>query len=429
MIKLSNLILEKFDIPADLQKQLENTGYSALGYILSPHLDKFKKKLLQNKEFNDKVYSGLKNVFTAIRMMTQGTNVGNSKITYTGVFIPEYFSITTAKEVTKKIKVTIERTHDEIYITSDEKKDKQFPNILISKDYAGWDLHKLNEFWKELDQSYHESKNEFDDKFVMIEDLKRRIEYWKTLDKPIKSKTNVEGQEMTIEFQKKTLTGDKYDHYFRVVPSKTVDTYDSPDHFLGGDEPHIVQTIYLDQFNMDLISINFFMSYIKKFIETTRHEGRHLIQYYGDKERQIKAGSYGGPKKSLGHSFDTNIRGVDYHGTAGKNSTQKEPNDKWNRVMHPYRDVEFKTNLHSYEHDIENVLQKNYPRREWPQAFKSLLLFSIGKEGYSEFRKKFPHSIGSWEYSTTKNHIEKLYTHDRLKFNRYVSELYKLLFV
>ena len=102
MIKFADLLLEKFELPPDLEKQLENTGYSALGHILTPQIDKFRKKLFLNKELNENSYASLQNVIQTIRTMTEG-EVGNTKLTHTDVLVPEYYSITEAKEIMSKI--------------------------------------------------------------------------------------------------------------------------------------------------------------------------------------------------------------------------------------------------------------------------------------------------------------------------------------
>ncbi len=427
MIKLSNLISEKFEIPSALQKQLENTAYSALGYILSPYIEKFKKKLFDNKRFNEESYNTLKNVFDTIRTFTQGS-VGNTKLTIKNVMVPEYFSVTAAKKVTKKVNVTIEKTDKDIYVESDEKKDRLFPNMVISKDYAGWDLGKLNKEWNRFESDYEYFQEEFDNQLVTTEQLQNTMERWKTLDKPKKPKIKPDNQKMALVYEKEMPDGTgKYDHYFRVMPSKKVDQYDSPDHFFGAFRPYIVQTVYLDQFNPNTTSIEHYLEDVYKFVATSRHEGRHLIQFYGQKTKGLKGDYYGGPPKSLSHKYDPLVRGVDPSGTAKPKSKYKEPTDRWGRVIHPHRSVEFKTNLYNYKEDIEEFLNKNLPRGKWKEGFQDLIKYIAGVYNYNSFRQKYPRGY-SWEYSIAKNHLTELYKHDRPKFNEFIRELYKLIF-
>jgi hypothetical protein len=359
MIKLSSLISEKFEIPPALEKQLENTAYSAMGYILAPNVEKFKKKIFSNKELNEKSYQGLKNVFDAIRKMTHGSG-GNTKLTYTDVLVPEYYSVTIAKKMMRKVNVTIEKTEDSIYAQSDEKKDRLFPNLVINKDYAGWDLKRLNDAWNQFDISYKDFQKEFDNAITTDEQIINTLKSWQSLDKARKPKIHPDGQKMALVYENKEMPDNpsqKYDHYFRVLPSQKAETYHSPDHFSGASRPYIVQTVYLDQFSPDTHAAHFFFTDTKRILAIARHEGRHLIQHYGQIDKKLKGDFYGLSKKRLTHQYNTDVRGTDTGGAAIPNSRNREPNDKWNRVLHPHRDVEFKTNLYDYKENFEEFLR------------------------------------------------------------------------
>lgn len=428
MIKLSSLISEKFELPPTLQKQLENTGYSALGYILLPHVEKFKKKLFSNKELNEQSYQTLKNLFDSIRTITRSSG-GNTKFTIKDVLVPEYFSITTAKKQISKETYTIEKGDDYIHVESSKGRDSIFPSIVINKDYAGWDLNRLNNIWNQWDDSYKEFQKEFDRQLVTIEHITSALNKWKTLDKPKKPKIHPGNQKMTLVYEKDIPdeSGKKYDHYFRVLPSKKVDDYDSPDHFAGAPRPYIVQTVYIDQFSPNTYTIQNFMMDVHKFIGTSRHEGRHLIQHYGNLNKNLKGDLYGTSKRTLRHPENPDIRGSDASGIAGPTAKFKEPSDRWNRVLHPYRDVEFKTNLYNYKEDIEEFLNKSLPKEKWKEGFNDLIRYAAGIYNYGGFRQKYPFNY-SWEYSVAKRHLEELFKHDRPKFNEFVKELYKLIF-
>ncbi len=426
MTMLLNLILEKFEVPTDLKKQLENTSYSALGHLLEPEVLEIKKSYFTNKGLNDITYNSLKNVFDTIRKFTESSG-GNTTLTFSDVFVPQYFSIISSKLVTKKTKVTIEKTNDDIYV-SDAGKHKVFPNMVISKDSAGWDLHKMNSIWKSFQTSYDQMKVEFDGAIVSIEQLEKTLNGWKLLDKPKKPKITPNGLKMSLVYEKSSPIGNfKYDHYFRVVSNRHSDDNPNPDFFSrpSSGSPYIVQTIYLDYFHIGHQEA--LKSQINKFIETSRHEGRHLVQYYGNIQHNLKGDHYGGPKRDIRHDKNPNVRGIDPAGTSSPDTKFKDPNDRWNRVLHPHRDVEFKSNLYDYKNDIETVLSLNKPRNQWKQGFKELLMYSVGKLSYVQFKNLFPKNH-TWEYSMTKNNLRSLYTHDRPKFDQYIKELYKLIF-
>lgn len=432
MSDIKQTITEKFEIPAILQKQLESTGYSALGYILSPHIEKINKKIFSNRELNEKSYNGLKNVVSTIKKMVE-SNGSNTKLTYTDVLIPEYFSPTDVKKIMHKCKVTIEKSGDDIYVDSDEKKDKIFPNLVISKDYAGWDLKQLNVFWKRIDDSFQKFKREFDEKLITIENIKNKLESWKTLDKARKPKTKPI-ENVVLVYEKKTPDGIEYEHYFRAMSSKKLDTNKYANFFSSGggsnDKPIIIQTVYMDQFPTDsmLYSIEYFLKITDSFISTSRHEGRHLMQFSGNTNKNLKGNFYGGPKKALRHQFNPDIRGINPHGEAGPTAKFKDTEDDWNRVLHPHRDVEFKTNLYNYKEDIENFLNKNLPRDRWKEGFKDLIRYIAGFYNVGGWNNKYPQGTYGLQRSIALNHLKELYKHDRPKFNQLVKELYKLIF-
>jgi len=428
MIKLSNLISERFEIPPELQKQLENTGYSALGHILPPYIKRFRKKIFSNKELNEKSFKTLKNFFDTVRMMTKSSG-GNTKLTMTDILVPEYYSVTTANKIMQKETVDIEKADDGIYITNHDKKNGMLPNIVINKDYAGWDLKRFNDIWNQWDDSYQTWKKEFDNQMVTTERILNTMVKWQSLDKPRKPKVHPDGQKMVLVYEKEMPDnpGQKYEHYFRVLPSHKAETYHSPNHFSGANRPWIVQTVYLDVFNPDSLSTESYLEDAYKFVATSRHEGRHLMQHYGNINKGLKGDFYGGPKKDLRHSRNPDVRGVDPGGAAGPNAKYKEPEDKWNRVLHPHRDVEMKTNLYDYKENVEEFLSNNLPKNRWKEGFSDIIKNIAGVMSYEPFRRKYPYS-SFWPYSMTVRHLTELFKHDKPKFNEVVRELYKLIF-
>lgn len=424
MIKLSDLILERFELPTEFKMKLENTVYSALGNILTPYMEKFKKNMFSNKQTNDKSYSGLKNVIETVRKFTESKG-GNTKITFTDVLIPDFYALTKEKSEMRKISVTIEKSSDDIYVESNEKKDRLFPNFVVSKDYAGWDLKRINDFWKKKDASYQHFKSEFDERMVSVEDLINKLNKWKQLDKPLKLKNS--DINISLYFEK-TLSDENqpYFHYFRVLPSSSVESYNAPNHFSPTDPPYIVQTIYVNDFD-PTVGLSIFMQRVHKTIVVSEHEGRHLIQHYGNINKQLKGDYYGGPKKNLRHKLKPKIRGIDPSGVASPDSLYKEPDDESNRVLHPLRSVEFKTNLYSYKEEIEKFLKQNLPTSRWKEGFRDVVNYAIDKLTNKDFVRKYK---SSYEIDNTvlKKHLKNLFDIDRDKFNQMIRELYKLFF-
>jgi hypothetical protein len=54
--------------------------------------------------------------------------------------------------------------------------------------------------------------------------------------------------------------------------------------------------------------------------------------------------------------------------------------------------------------------------------------YIAGVYNYGSFRDKYPYGY-TWEYSIAKDHLKRLHDNDRPKFNEFVRELYKLIFV
>jgi hypothetical protein len=423
MIKFADLLLEKFELPSALQKQLENTGYSALGHILPPHFEKLKKKLLQNRDLNQKSYSGIKNVMGYIKKLTEGG--GNTKLTLTDLLVPEYYSTNDTKESLKKGTVTIEKEGNQIYVECKDKKETLF-SFVISKDYAGWDLGQLNQFWNKIDDSYKDFEKEFDEKLVSMESISKKVNGWKSMDKAKKPK--FKEPNLVLVFEKTVSeTGQPYEHYFRAFNFKKDDESKHPDYFSSTTPPRIVQTIILEHYDI-LKFPNYFDRAVSIFIGTSRHEGRHLLQHVGNINNKLRGDYYGGPKKSLKHQYNPDLRGSDFSGTASPTTKFKDTEDPYKRVIHPFRDVEFKTNLYNYKEEIEDFLKNNVPKNKWREGFNDAVRHAAGSMDYNSFRKKYPFS-SVFSYSTViSKHFKELFKHDRPKFNQFVKELYKLIF-
>ena len=422
MITLSPLIItERFELPIQLEKQLENTALSALGYILSPHLEKYRKLIHSNRKLNDMAYKSVEEVVKYIHSLTK-TNE-DSKRVFQNVLMPDFFSVTNAKEEITKIEITVEKKDNDIYAESNEKKNRVFQSIVLSKDTAGWEMKPVVRMWNRLQDSYNAMKDEFDDQLVLIEDILRKVISWKNRGKPIIQKDGKLAYDMVIP-----NTNQDYWHIFRTVKDHKQETEEYPAHISPDTIPIIQQTIDISQFFISNLYARSFYGMIKDFINTSKHEARHLLQYAGDKQKGLPMRSYGMPKAHLKYMHKPYVRGVDSHSTADPNSPFKDPKDSYGRVDHAYRDVEHKTNLYNYKDEIETMLGANLPKNKWSQGFKNLLLYTIGRIQQTQFTKMFPYSA-IWNYTIAKKHLEQLYYNDREKFDQVVKELYSLIFV
>ena len=425
MIKFKDILLEKFEIPSDLKKQLENTAYSALGRAILPQIEQYKKTIFLNKKYNDTSYTDIKKVLD-----TAGSKpviLGPNKTYTLSILNPEdgYFSIDYSLENFIESDITIEKSGNDVYVSS--KTDKTFPSFYISKDSLGWDLHTLNSMKKRYKQSYDAMIKDFEDKIVLVTNIENLSKNWIKRDNLPSYSTKEE-----IHYNHKNWNNNKYNQFFRIFKNVNNDPESYyKNYFNAGDNdglnPSIVQTIYLDHFGPNVPSLEFFMKYVNQYIRTTNHEGRHLMQYFGQKNKNLKGDYYGGPKKDITHSKNPNIRGINPAGEPKPNSVVREPGDN-SRVPHQNRDVEFKTNLYDYKIAIENLLSKNAPKSKWNTAFKRILEYIMGKLHSDSFISLFPYGYRDFDNTVTKSHLKSLYDQDKPKFNQFVKEIYKLIF-
>jgi hypothetical protein len=437
MIRFAHLINERFELSDAARKQLETTAYSAMGHILNPFFRKQKVDLLSSVGILNGIYSEIKKFADSVKT-TASSQETSVKLVVPLTMVDE-FNVFSAKKKSKRLKITIERDGNDIFIDSDEKlNNKLFDRMVLSKDYMGWDFKDLTEFLERIDHDYKNSQSTFEEVIVELEQILSQTETWKSIDRPKKPKFIPNEETQVVMVYDKSLFLDKaveYQHYFRVVkdsietPTKTANYY----HHGGGenDKVFILQTIYLDNFRVtssDFLSK--FQHAVGMVVEIARHEGRHLIQYAETDRRNIPSSIYGGPKKKLSHQNNPDVRGTDSYGYASPSADKNaDPNDKFGRVKHPFRDVEFKTNLYHYKLELENALNQNFSKQQWKSGFKSLISYAIlGYRYRDKFATTIKRGISTWPYTTTAQFLKMLFTEDRPKFDQTVKELYKLIF-
>jgi hypothetical protein len=207
--------------------------------------------------------------------------------------------------------------------------------------------------------------------------------------------------------------------YFKAV--ETYEEYNSLPKTLGGTDYYDSgkNAIYITFCVEELIEQ--FNTSMERKLRDVKHEVRHLLQdilgHTLKKFRKKFPKKYGLSKKSLRWFRNPSIRGVDVFGTV------KEPGDKFNRIEHELRDIEFKTNLYDYKNNIEIIISKFWPTNK-KEGFRALIDDIAGHQSIH------PHSVAMlyWAHSDTRKKLKRIYELDKPKFIQYVKELYKLIF-
>jgi hypothetical protein len=133
-----------------------------------------------------------------------------------------------------------------------------------------------------------------------------------------------------------------------------------------------------------------------ELIDTVKHEVRHWYQAT-DVVGLPKTKILNKNVDVLGHALNPNFFGY---------VTQEK---------HHMRDIEFKTNLHTYEFHIKRYLNRNVPKPEWKKEFYDIV---SGRTLYA----------GSAMMNTIVDNLEDMMKKDLPRWRQFVKELYKLIF-
>ena len=178
------------------------------------------------------------------------------------------------------------------------------------------------------------------------------------------------------------------------VVLKITDGYSSPN---GGyvedvEEP---QEIFILVNKSDFIKT--FRKSTEELIDTVKHEIRHWHQF---------TDIIGLPKTKILN------KKVDVLGKALKpNLFGYVPKEQ-----HHMRDIEFKTNLHTYSFYIKRFLNRNLPKSKWKEEFNDIVSGRILNTGTDEM------------LSNIVDNLEHMIKKDRPRWRQFVKELYKLIF-
>lgn len=137
--------------------------------------------------------------------------------------------------------------------------------------------------------------------------------------------------------------------------------------------------------------INQFKGSTAELIDTIKHEVRHW--------KQLNQGR-GLPKTKV-LNRNSNILGY-----------RHDPKYKATKEPHYMRDIEFKTNLHTYAFYIEKYLNKTQSRSNWKTTFKALVTGASSPE----------------DLDPIPNNLGQMKIRDPLRWKFFIKELYKLIF-
>ena len=141
--------------------------------------------------------------------------------------------------------------------------------------------------------------------------------------------------------------------------------------------------------------IHSFKKSTNELIDTVKHELRHVVQLIS---------KTGLPKdKVLNRKTDLSGYGANLK-----------------RSEHHLRDIEFKTNLHTYAFHIKNYLNKNYPRNQWSAAFKNLISGSYQSTSINYKSDKLNGIL---------NNIDNMKRKDPVRWRQFIKELYNIIFL
>jgi len=432
-------LTEAYDLPSELAREAETVTKAAIGWLLSPlfrsrylHLDTKEKQ-------HDAVIEAIRKFPKIVKVFHEKAKPGSQKSF--PMIILDYFSWESVKGNAHRITVTLTKDERGTTIVKTTPIKTDLDNYFWT--YGDWSEPDKDDpelyykpIVKQYEDAWEESKKFKDDYIYGFVSAFRTCEKFKDLREPYAlqknplSKTGPKwkldnGDPYVAAFVAK-VEGKEFLFYFNIVKTYKDVKLKYPDYESGNPEnPYVYMTLIqehlADQRGLD-------MDYaLKRVINTAKHEAIHI--YQDVKKPGIQTGL---PKEPLRHKHDPMLRGTTPGGMAAPGSPHIEKSDEFGRVVHAYRDVEFKSNLYNIIEDFKTVLGNNLPRNDWEKGFKLLIEDVSGEfhdwEKSKQFKTMFPQRF-TWEISTAKRNLGQLYKNDRPKFRQYVKEIYKLLFI
>jgi len=163
-----------------------------------------------------------------------------------------------------------------------------------------------------------------------------------------------------------------------------------------------IKNIYIVVFKSKFI--NTFNKATEELTDTIKHEVRHWVQF------KTQTGL---PKEKI-LNRDTDVLGNYLHDISPKDMPGLKY--KAGREQHHMRDIEFKTNVHTYAFYIKQYLNKNVEKNMWARRFKSIV-------------NGVPAYTGLERMDFIIDNLGSMKKKDDTRWKQFVKELYKLIFL
>src|ERR1035437_1482064 len=449
------IIKESVDLPTELEKEAEIVTKSAIGWIFAPVFSIAYSRLDIKERQQEAAMKCIRKFPEVVKKFHDIAKPGSQKSLRLTVY--EHFTWENIKKNSHHIIVTMTKDTRGTTTVKTEPKFGELDGYFY--EYGDWakpDREDPTAHYKryvdDLERSWEETKKYKDDYIYGFVSSVTECQKWKSLRQPILMIKNPLSKSVK---KRKLANGDPYvmllpvkyndgeiPFYFNVVKSQKDIEVKYPDYEFGDPEnPYVYMTLVAD-YMTDFKGID--ISMVNKKVLTAKHEAIHLQQDTRKLDTPNKPRNKKGPVSSnpiqtglprahLLYKQNKMVRGTSSSGDSAPGSSHVDPEDHDNRVVHGYRDVEFKSNELNIVKDFEKMLGENLPRSEWKKGF-ALLINDIAwkyKQNYDirkEFRKIFKYTI-FWNTSLAKRNLEKIYQNDPPKFRQYIKEIYKLLFI
>lgn len=431
---------ESIDLPLELEREAEGVTKAAIGWLYSSLFVTAYHRLETKERQQEASVKALSKFPLVVKKFHDTAKPGSQKSLRLTIY--ESFTWENLKKNIHHITVTmIKDERGNTTIKTNPKYSELDGYFYVYGEWADPDRDNPEKYYREryvndVEKAWEETKKYKDEYTFEFVHSAVECERYKSFREPISmiknplsstaSKWKLDNGDPYVLLILAKFEKEELPFYFNVVKHQKDITVKYPDYESGSPEnPYVYMTLVSD-YIVDFKGLD--KTLVDKKVLTAKHEAIHLVQDI--KKRGIQTGL---PKQSLLHKHNISVRGTTSSGIASPESPHKDPEDKDDRVVHAYRDVEFKSNELNILKDFQKMLGDNLPRTEWEKGFKMLIDDITGKYNQDyEARKKFKEIFKwtlTWNMSVTKTNLEKIYQNDKPKFRQYVNEIHKLLFI
>ncbi len=162
-------------------------------------------------------------------------------------------------------------------------------------------------------------------------------------------------------------------------------------------------SIEFEIYNTNLLKLKDLNSSLSEIRDIVQHEITHYLQF----KRNLKWGFAGTKLKNLEKITSNSVDPIGIDVNTG------------DVIPHPFRPIEFKTNVHTFANTIREYLNRNYKKSNW-------------KEGFSLFLR--PYSLPLENLSVdesdlyVKRKLNYVLSSNPIRWKQYVKEIYQLIF-